>query len=365
MYVIQKEFTQLFRNRIMLRIIIIMPVMQLFILAYAVTFEIKTINLVVVDHDHTVTSRDMISHFQGSDFYKIQGYEPQYKLAEQYIIRGKADQVMVIPEGFEKDLLAGKRVNVQLINDAVDGSAASLMNAYSISIIRDYNLLVQAKQSGMQATSPIKIEYSFWYNPKLDYINFMVPGILVLLVTLIGMFLTGMALVREKELGTLEQINVTPIKKAYFIIGKLVPYWIVALADLAFGLALAKLAFDIPIVGSLWLIFLMAAVYLLVMQGLGLFISTLTNTQQQSMFLSWFLLVVFILMSGLFTPIESMPQWAQLLTRINPIAYLIESMRMIMLKGSGFEHVMESFFILLGASVLVLALAVWRYRKIA
>ena len=292
-------------------------------------------------------------------------HSPSYELAEEYLMRGKADQIVVIPEAFEKDLVAGRKVKLQLVNDAVNGSAAALINSISLSIIRDFNVMILTEKSGLQIGTPMKVDYSYWYNPKLDYINFMVPGILVLLVTLIGMLLTGMALVREKELGTIEQINVTPIRKIQFIIGKLVPFWMVALADLAFGLILAKLVFDIPIVGSLWLIFGMSAVYLLVMHGLGLFLSTVTNTQQQSMFLAWFLMVVFILMSGLFTPIESMPGWAQVMTWFNPISYLIEAMRIIMLKGSSFEHVMNSFFILLGAAILVLSMAVWRYRKIA
>jgi ABC-2 type transport system permease protein len=191
----------------------------------------------------------------------------------------------------------------------------------------------------------------------------MVPGILVLLVTIIGMFLSGMNLVKEKEIGTIEQINVTPVKKYQFIIGKLTPYWLVALAELAFGLVLARIVFSIPILGSVWLIFLVAAIYLLVTLGLALFISTKTNTQQQAMFLSWFFLVIFILMSGLFTPVDSMPQWAKVINWFNPIAYFIEVIRMIMLKGSGFFDILRDLVILSIYAVGALSVAVWQYRK--
>jgi len=240
-----------------------------------------------------------------------------------------------------------------------------LMNAYTLSIIQDFNINLLVESSGLSAEEPILTTWSFWYNPELNYKNYMVPGILVLLVTIISMFLSGMNLVKEKEIGTIEQINVTPIKKYQFIIGKLLPYWIVALVELAFGLTLARILFNIPLLGNVWLIFLVAAVYLLVTLGLALLISTRTNTQQQAMFLSWFFLVIFILMSGLFTSVDSMPQWAKIINWFNPIAYFVEIIRMIMLKGSGFMDIARSLFLLGGYAVFALSLAVWQYRKTA
>jgi ABC-2 type transport system permease protein len=193
----------------------------------------------------------------------------------------------------------------------------------------------------------------------------MVPGILVLLVTIIGLLLSGMNIVREKEIGTIEQINVTPIRRIEFIAGKLIPFWIIALFELAFGLTLGKLIFNIPLEGSLWLIFLSAGIYLFVILGFGLLISTMTNTQQQSMLVSFFFMVIFILMSGLFTSIESMPQWAQVADKLNPIAYFIKIMRMIMLKGSSFADISVPFFSLVVYACLIISLAIWRYRKVA
>jgi ABC-2 type transport system permease protein len=192
----------------------------------------------------------------------------------------------------------------------------------------------------------------------------MVPGILCLLVTIIAFLLSGMNIVREKEIGTIEQINVTPIRKVQFIAGKLLPFWIIALFELAFGLTIGKLLFSIPIIGSLWLIFLSAAVYIFVILGFGLLISTMTNTQQQSMLVSFFFMMIFILMSGLFTSIESMPVWAQNLDRINPIAYFMRIMRMVMLKGSNFHDIRDSFYPLVFYAFAIISFAVWRYRKV-
>lgn len=362
-FIIRKEFIQLFRNKVMVRIIFIMPLLQMLVLAYTATFEIRLIRLHVVDLDRSRTSRELTGHFSGSPFYSITAISGAYTLAEKEIMSNEAHQVITIPAGFEKDLLLEGNAKIQVVTNAIDGAAASLMNAYTLSIIRDFNINILSESSGTDIAQPIRVTWSFWFNPELNYINYMVPGILVLLVTVIGMFLSGMNLVREKEIGTIEQINVTPIRKYQFIIGKLLPFWLVALAELAFGLFLAKIIFDIPLLGSIWLIFLVAAVYLLVALALGLLISTKTNTQQQAMFLSWFFLVIFILMSGLFTPVESMPQWARMINVINPVAYFIEVIRMIMLKGSGFMDILRQFTALSVYSVIALGLSIWQYRK--
>ncbi len=350
----------------MVFIIIIIPIIQLFILAHATTFEIKNVKLFAVDLDRSQTSRDLLGKFEGSPFFRIIDYAFSYKIAEEAIKKNEADLIIQIPAGFEKELEKDSRSDVQLVANAINNSAASLMNAYALSIIMDFNRNIVVDKLGLSGNpEPIKIDYSFWYNPELDYKAYMVPGILVILVTLIGMFLSAMNIVREKEIGTIEQINVTPIKKYQLIIGKLLPFWFLALIELAIGLIFARFVFDIPIVGSLWLIFLSAGVYLLVMQGLGFFISTFSDTQQQAMFLSFFFVVIFILMSGLFTPIESMPHWAQIINKGNPLAYFIEIMRMMMLKGSTIGNIQTQLFTLLGIAILMLALATLRYRKTA
>jgi len=350
----------------MLPIIFVIPVFQLLILAYAVTFGIKNINLVIVDQDHSVVSRQLVSKFSAPAFYHIKEYADSYAQAEELLKTGNAHQILIIPNRFERDLQKESKASVQLITNAIDGSAAAIMNAYGNSIIMDYNQDILVDLSGgMDIKPPFDIRYSYWFNPELDYKTYMVPGILVLLVTIIGMFLSSMNVVREKEMGTIEQINVSPVKKYQFVIGKLLPFWFIALFELGFGLTLARIVFDIPILGSLWLIFGVASVYLLAVLGIGLFISTIVNTQQQAMFLAWFFAVVFIMMSGLFTPIDSMPEWAQKINVINPIAYFIRIIRMIMLKGSEFQDILKPFTAIAVYAVISLTMAVWRYRKVA
>ncbi|MGE5425215.1 MAG: ABC transporter permease [Syntrophothermus sp.] len=370
MFIIQKEFIQVFRNKSMLPIIFVVPIIQLIILVNAATFEMKNIRMAVVDLDLSASSRAMTAKFQGSPFFKVTKSTFSMKAAQDEMQKGNVDIILNIPRGFEKRLVTEEKSKIQLVIDAINGTSAGLVNAYTTMIIMDYNrnVLSEWLTTSMQplpALEVIEIRSSFWYNPKLDYKTYMVPGILVLLVTIISLLLSGMNIVREKEIGTIEQINVTPVRKLQFIAGKLLPFWILALFELAFGLTVGKLLFAIPIVGSLWVIFLAASVYIFVILGFGLLISTMTNTQQQAMMVSFFFLVIFILMSGLFTSVESMPDWAQQLNRINPLAYFILVMRMVMLKGSTLYDIRESLWALMGYALIIITIAVLRYRKIS
>ncbi|MCX6244995.1 MAG: ABC transporter permease [Bacteroidetes bacterium] len=368
LFIIQKEFIQVFRNRMMMPIIFVVPIIQLLILVHAATFEMKNIRFAVIDLDMSTTSRKMVGKFQGSPFFLLAHTSFSDKEAETEMKKGTVDMILHIPYGFEKKLVKENAAGVQVVINAINGASAGLINAYTMMIIMDFNreILVDWLSPVMlSSTKNIRISPSYWYNPKLNYKTYMVPGILVLLVTIIGLLLSGMNIVREKEIGTIEQINVTPIRKVQFIAGKLLPFWIIALFELAFGLTIGKLLFNIPIIGNLWLIFLSAGVYLFVILGFGLLVSTMTNTQQQSMLVSFFFMVIFILMSGLFTSIESMPVWAQNLDRVNPIAYFIRIMRMVMLKGSGFHDIRNSFFPLVAYAVIIISFAIRRYRKVS
>lgn len=365
--ILKKEFKQIFRNRLMLPIIFVLPFVQLLVLVHAATFEMKQIDVVVVDQDLTATSRGLVNTLQGSPFFVIQSYEPTTDAARSSLLRDEADVVVHFPPQFERHLMREQRGELQLLINAINGTAASLSHAYLESIITRYNQQIQLEwmnQTGTPARQSIfDIRVRNWYNPEMNYKTFMVPGILVILVTVLGWFLSSMNTVREREIGTIEQINVTPIKKYQFVAGKLLPFWIIALFEFGFGLLLGRLLFDVPIVGSLGLLFGVAAVYLLAALGIGLLISNMVNTQQQAMFISWFFAVIFILMSGLFTSVESMPDWAQQLNLINPIAYFIRIIRMIMLKGSGFMDILPWFTGLALYAILMLSLSVWRYRK--
>ncbi|NCB09218.1 MAG: ABC transporter permease [Bacteroidia bacterium] len=277
-YILQKEFRQVFRNRTMLPMIFGVPLVQMLILVFAATFDMKKIDMVVVDKDLSETSRELVAKFDAIPFFHIDMAVPDETFGEELLLNDKADVVLIIPANFGRKLIRDNKSKLQLLANAIDGNSAQLTYAYSSQIISRFNKNLVAEWKGLpEFTAPteIKISENYWYNRELDYKWFMAPGILAILVTIIGMFLSGMNLVREKEIGTIEQLNVTPVKKYQFIIGKLVPFWAIALFDLAFGLTIARLVFDLPIVGSLWLLFSFAGVYLIGVLGLGLFISTL------------------------------------------------------------------------------------------
>jgi ABC-2 type transport system permease protein len=363
---LQKEFTQIFRNRVILPAIFVIPFVQLVVLVFAANLEMKEIKYYVVNQDRSSFSRTLQTRFQGSPFYSYKGTGHSIEEGIKMLTRGDVDMVLHLENGFERDLIRNQKSSVQVLIDAVNSTEAGLINAYTGNIIRDVNEdlileLIQYIPSG--GLKNVNISTAYWYNPDLNYHIYMVPGILVILVTLIGMFLTALNLVREKELGTTEQINVTPVKKYQFIISKLLPFWIIALFELSLGLILGRIIFQVPFLGSISLLFGFASVYLLVVLGFGLFLSSLSSNQQQVMFLSFFFMLTFILMSGIFTPVESMPDWAQKINIINPLAYFMKVIRMIMLKGSVFNDIKSEFFSLLIYANLILGLAVWSYRK--
>lgn len=367
-FILVKEFKQIFRNGPMLVIIFMLPVIQLLILANAASYEVKNIKFSAIDMDRTSYSRELLGKFKASTQFDFIAMYPSENRAKEAMQEGTVDVVLHIPQYFERNLQKEKKSNLLVTINAINGSAAAVENIYVTSIIKDFNQSVQVQLMSpadmKQMPKKVNAITLFWFNPELDYKTFMVPGILVLLVTMVALFLAGMNIVREKELGTLEQINVTPIKKYQFIIGKLTPFWILGIAELVIGLIIAKIAFDIPMVGNPALLFLFASVYLLVVLGIGLFISNFTETQQQAMFLAWFFAVIFILMSGLFTPIESMPVWAQFITEFNPVKYFVEVVRMVMLKGSSLSDISPQLIKLGIYALLINALAVWSYKKV-
>lgn len=367
LYIIKKEFKQIFRNKGMLPIIFILPVLQLVILSNAATYEIKNIQFGYVDADNSSTSRGLIEQFEASAYFYVSNIFSSEKEASKAMQKGKIDAYLNIPTHFERDLQKNKIKSLGIFIDAIDGSAAGVIHVYVTQMIQKYNEniatdLIQISDAVQKPNSIDSIPL-FWYNKTLNYKTFMIPGILVLLVTMITLFLSGMNIVREKEIGTLEQINVTPIRKSHFIIGKLFPFWVIGMGLLTIGLILAKVIFNIPMLGNLGLLYAYTSVYILVVLGMGLFISNFTDTQQQAMFIAWFFVVIFILMSGLFTPIESMPKWAQVLTEFNPIKYFVEIIRMVMLKGSGFTDILPLAIKTLAYAIVMNGLAVWSYKK--
>lgn len=350
----------------MLPIIFAVPIVQLLVLGFAATMEIKNIDVTIVDNDLSGMSRELTAKFEGSPFFNVTNFTTNYEEAVHDLYNDKSDLILNFPAGFEKKYLTEKSADLQIGINSINGMVAGVANGYVSAIVMEYNQDVMKrwlKISAGGSLMPIQVEEQYWYNPQLNYQNFMVPGILVILVTLIGLFLTGLNVVREKEVGTIEQINVTPIRKHQFILGKLIPFWIIGLLELTVGLIAAKLIYDIPIVGSLGVLYTVAAIYLITILGIGLFFSTLAQTQQQMMFITFFFMIIFILMSGLFTATETMPDWAQTFNRINPLYYFMRVIRMVILKGSGFSHIMPEMYALIIYAVLANAAAVIRYKK--
>lgn len=367
-YIIQKEFLQLKRNRIMFPMLFVLPLVQMLILVYAATFDMKKIELAVVDKDLSSFSRELVAKFDAIPFFDVNRALLDEKQGEELLFDGSADAILVIPANMERNLVREDNIDLQLLISAIDGNSAQLIYAYSSQIIANFNKKLITRLKGIPNFVPpaqVNISELFVFNELLNFKWFMAPGILSILVTVIGMFMTGMNLVREKEMGTIEQLNVTPVKKYQFIAGKLVPFWIIGLIELSFGLTLAWLLFGLPFRGSFFVLFVFTAVYLVSILGLGLFISAISVNQQQVMFVSFFFMIIFILMGGIFTPTESMPQWAQVADRINPIYYFMRVLRNIILKGSGFADLIPEFISLLILGLVFLFLAIQKFKKTA
>ena len=367
-YVLQKEFIQVRRDKVMLRMIIMLPIVQMLVLVYASTYDLKNVNIFLVDKDMSSTSRQLASKIDASPFFTINNTSFNPEEGENEILNNRDDMVLVIQKGFERDLMREDKAKLQLLVNAIDGQSAQIGYFYAASVIGDFNKHIIAEWKGLPDFKPpyqINTPSRFWYNSELEYKWYMAPGVLALLVTLIGLNLSSTSLVKEKEQGTIEQLNVTPIKKIQFLAGKLIPFVVIALFDLSFGLFLARMVFNLPIVGNLGLVFGFGVLYLIGILGLGLFVSTVANTQQQVMFVTFFFMMIFILMSGIFTPVESMPQWAQLIDQANPVYHFMRVLRMVILKGSHFEDLIHEFVALCILGITFLTLALKRYRKTA
>lgn len=366
--IVKKEFLQIFRNKAMLPLLTVIPIVQLILLSYAASNEVKNLGLVIYDADHSSYSRQLRDKFTASGYFILKSMPDNMAQAQRYLQTDEADIIMNIPAGFERDLLKDKVSEIQLQVNAINGSKGGLAGSYAATVIGDFNrqILPEAFRTAavkVQKMPSFNVTHSNWYNPSLDYKIFMVPGILGTIVVILTLILAAMNVVREKELGTIEQINVSPIKRHEFIIGKLLPFLFIGLFDLVIGLAAGKLIFDIPMVGSLWLVFAFCVVDIIVVLGIGLLISTTVNTQQQAMFIAWFFMMIFILMSGLFTPVESMPKWAQYMTIPNPITHFVAVMRKVLLKGSGWADIKMHFYIMGIMAITINALAVMAYQK--
>ena len=375
-FLLRKEFLQILRDPALVRMLFMIPIVQLLILSNAATFEVKRARMHVVDQDHSTMSRGVVDRLVASGRFVASEASGSVQLGDEGLMRRSVEMVLVIPQDFERDIVRTRTAQVQMLMNAEDGAAAGVTQAYARQILGRYAAelgarltpavaLAGARHEAAPARGVPRVEVRTrnWYNAELDYRHYMVPGILVQLLTIVGTLLTAMNIVREKEAGTLDQLNVTPVSRWAFVAAKLIPLWVIAMVVLSIGLVVAKLAFSVPMEGSLFLVYGGAGLYLLAALGIGLWISSVTETQQQAMFVNFSILMVYLLMSGLFTPVSAMPHWAQWVARFNPMMHFIALMRAVMLKGAGLADVAQELGILAVSSVVVLTVAVQQYHK--
>ena len=377
LFLAHAEMLHVVRDRATLAQVLVVPIVQLLILSNAATFQIRNTPTYVVDLDRTSASRGLVTRFAASGHFRVVDQSASAELANEALLRGDVTMVLTIPHEFEASLVRTGRAPIQLSVNAEKGSAAGIVQSYAASIVAAYASELGAtmhpgpgatKSAGGEAipvrgAARIEVRVRSWYNPTLNYKHYMVPGILVALVTLIGTLLTAQNIAREKELGTLEQLNVTPITRGQFIAAKLLPFWVLGLVNLAIGLVVARLVFGVPMRGSLLLLFGSAMIYLVVALAIGLWISTLVETQQQAMFVTFFIMNVYLLMSGLFTPVDSMAPWVQVASQLNPVRHFVTISRAVLIKGAGLADIARPLIILTVYAAVMLGLAVRQYSK--
>jgi ABC-2 type transport system permease protein len=365
---LRKEFRSVFRDPRMRMVIFGVPVIQTLVFGYAVTMDVRHVRLVVIDRDNTPASRALAARFTGSDYFDVVSHTESENEARAIIDRADAAAVLQMNAGFEANLAAGRPAPVQLIVDGSDSNTARLVLNYSSAIASAYNneLVLEAalRRTGrMLSAGSVDLRTRAWFNQNLESRNYFVPGVMALLVMLVSLMLTGMAIVREKEAGTIEQIMVTPIRPLEFILGKFAPFIVIGFVDVALVTLIGIYWFEIPIRGSFWLLLLGATCFLLTTLGIGLFISTVSSTQQQAMMTTFFFFFPAMLLSGFIYPIANMPELVQWLTYLDPLRYFLVIIRGVFLKGVGFEILWPQIAALLALGLVVMALAIARFRK--
>lgn len=397
---IKKEFLQVFRNPLLLSILVVAPLVEFMIFPFCADYEIKVLDIAFIDNDHSQMSKDIIHKFNSSDIFVTHGILDNKKSADEMMKHDKIDILIEIPQDFEQDLFNNQETRIAITANAINSVKAGIGTGYAQEIIGGYMqdfaeksgsaelqalaAKIQAEQAAAQkrqkegkmslpsidnnttvSSRPAKIGISniYWYNEQMNYKNLIVPGILVILVTLIGCYVTALNLVREKEIGTIEQVNVTPIKRWQFLLGKMIPFWLLGMVEFIAGLLIMKFIFGISVQGSVPVLLCITAIYLLVMLGLGFFISSVSENQLQSMFIVLFLFIVFVLLSGVFTPTEGMPEWAHKINYLNPMSFYIEVIKKIILKGSAFYSVQTETIVLSIMAVLINTGAILSYKE--
>jgi ABC-2 type transport system permease protein len=366
-HIIRKEFIQLRRDRRMFFIVFFSPVLQLFLLGYAANLDIRNIPVVFCDLDATRTSRDFIAQFPASGYFSLQATVDRIEAVDEYIDRGKAPLAIVLPRGMGRSLAGRESVRVQIIVDGAESQSAIVGLNYATMIGLRYSRQILLER--LRSTSPglsmprVEPQVRVWYNPELRSRNFMIPGVLAMVLMIITMMLTSLGIVKEKELGTMEQLIVTPVRPHELILGKLLPFFLIGLVEIMVVVAVAVFGFGVPVKGSVWLLFGLSPTFMLTTLGLGLFISTISRNQQQAMLTAVFFILPQIILSGFVFPIENMPRLIQWLTYVVPLRYFLVIIRGLFLKAVGLNALWDETAALLVFGLAILGLSILRFRK--
>ncbi len=364
-FLVWKELLELKADPRLFGLVIVAPILQLFMLGYAATTDVRDVPIVVADADRSSASRDLIARFQASPNFTIVDIVTSTREVDPYLERGRAWMALAIPAGYGERLGRGRPQKVQVVADGSDANSTNVALGYATNLIAAYSQEISASRVPPGVThGGIEPRVRVWFNPRLESRDFMLPGVLALLLLVITTNLSSMGIVREKELGTLEQLNVTPLRRWELIVGKLLPYALVGMVDVCLVIGTAVLWFQVPLRGSVWLLFGLTSIYLLTTLGLGLFVSTISSTQQQAMMTTtFFLLTPMIYLSGFIFPIENMPAVIQPFTYLIPLRYFLVILRSIFLKGVGLETLWPQALALLAWGVAILSLAIARSTK--
>lgn len=365
-FLLKKEFKQLARNPILPKMVFVFPFMVLLVFPWAANYEIKNMNLSIVDNDHSSYSQRLTEKVLSSNYFRLTNSSNSYAEALKSVEKNKADVIMEIPRGFEKSIVTNTGVKVMLSADAVNGMKGSIAMTYLSQILGDFNSNVMIENQPIPTISPVStidISSIFKFNKNLNYQVFMVPALMVMILTLLCGFLPAVSIVMEKEIGTMEQINVSPVPKTTFILAKLIPFWMIGFIVITIGFFVAWAAYGLIPAGHIRHIYLFVAIYIFGISGMGLVISNYAHTMQQAMFIVFFFMLLFIMLSGLYTPIDGMPEWAKWIAAFNPLKYLMEVMRSIYLKGSGITDLWKQLLALISFCVVFNGWAVLSYKK--
>jgi len=354
---VRKEFIQVFRDRNMVRIIFAMPIIQLLLFGYVVKLDVKNIRLDVYDFSQSQVSREFVNATGAGDYFVPTPANTSVLELETRFQDGSRDMSLIIPEDFAEKLEKRERVSIGLIADGTDANMTAIGSGYMNRITQRF------ARDALDIEPPLDVRFDVLYNPEAESIYFMVPGIVATLLTMVTIMLTSMAIVRERERGTLEQLLVTPMSSMTLLFGKVIPFAILGLIEMTIALVVGVLWFNIPFAGSPLLLFALSALYLMTTLGIGLFFSTVTSTQQQAMFFAWFFSVFAILTSGFFTPIANMPLWLQYVTYLNPMRFFMSIVRGIMMKGAGPADLLADINVLVIFGLLVFGFSALRFSK--